>query len=144
VTPSHSPFGISQKGQALGSWVCARIPKSPRTLESPRLTPWSGEATARPHCWPTIWAGGGAIASHIDNRGGLAGAAQVAIDGPIHAVPVDQQAGEISDMGVLPGDAVSVAPCCYSLNDMRQVVGFSCPAEPFAPSPGSCHYHERY
>jgi probable HAF family extracellular repeat protein len=115
-------FGINDSGQAVGgSGKCSDtiFPPFPE-ITAPHAVLWEEDGS------PTDLGGlGGAshIASSINNRGDVDGSSQLA-DGSVHAFLWTRQTG-MKDLGTLPDDFLSVAPCCDTVNDRRQVVGFS-------------------
>jgi len=66
-----------------------------------------------------------AIASSVNNRGEVVGAAQGA-DGNFHMFWWTKQTG-MQDLGNMPGDFATVAPCCNTINNSGEIVGFSLP-----------------
>ncbi len=114
-------FGINDNGQAVGgSGLCANTTLPPTNPSAPHAVLWERDGTPR-----DLGNLGGAqnLASAVNNRGDVDGAAQVS-GGDVHAFLWTEQTG-MQDLGTLPGDFLSVAPCCRTVNDNRQVVGFS-------------------
>src|SRR5882724_687836 len=115
-------FGINDRGQAVGaSGLCSNtvIPPLP-DITARHAVLWEEDGS------PTDIGGlGGAahIASSINNRSDVVGSSQLA-DGSVHAFLWTRETG-MQDLGTLPDDFFSVAPCCRTVNDRRQVVGFS-------------------
>lgn len=117
-------FGINDNGQSVGgSGLCSNTV----------IPPFPGIAASHAVMWDKDGAavdlgnlGGGPnnnIATSINNRGDVTGTSPLP-DGSIHAFLWTRNGG-MSDLGTLPGDFVSVAPCCRTVNESRQVVGFS-------------------
>ena len=115
-------FGINNSGQSVGgSGLCSNTIIPPfANITSPHATLWNSDGSA-----VDLGNLGGAIntASAINNRGDVSGAAQVP-EGPVHAFMWTSKSG-MQDLGTLAGDFLSVSPCCSTINDSRQVVGFS-------------------
>ena len=65
------------------------------------------------------------IPGGINNRGDVAGGAQTSTGAP-HAFLWTRDT-DMQDLGTLPGDFVSYAPCCHTINNRRQIVGVSLP-----------------
>jgi probable HAF family extracellular repeat protein len=65
------------------------------------------------------------VANSINNRGDVVGTAVVS-DGTAHAFLWTKQTGT-QDLGLLSGDGATIASCCHTINNKRQVTGFSCP-----------------
>ena len=118
-------FGINDKGQAVGaSGLCSDtiIPPLPE-ITAPHAVLWEKDGSA--HNLGNL-GGMSNIASAINNRGDVDGAAQLP-DGSVHAFLWTRETGKMHDLGTLPDDFLSVAPCCDTINDRREVVGWSCP-----------------
>jgi probable HAF family extracellular repeat protein len=64
------------------------------------------------------------VASSINNLGEVAGGAISPKDGTIHAFKWTRETG-MQDFGAFPGAIVTVAPCCRTINDRGEMVGFS-------------------
>src|SRR5207248_6917032 len=71
------------------------------------------------------------VASTINNRGEVGGGALVPADGTIHAFVWTRQTG-MQDYGSLPGAIATVVPCCHTINNSGQTVGFAIDATTFA------------
>jgi probable HAF family extracellular repeat protein len=116
-------FGINDNGQAVGaSGLCSDTTLPPVAPSAPHAVLWEKDGSPR-----DLGNLGGTfnVASSINNRGDVDGAAQLP-DGNVHAFLWTRQTG-MHDLGALPGDFLSVAPCCDTVNDRREVVGFSIP-----------------
>src|SRR5271167_1703020 len=115
-------FGINDSGQAVGtSGLCANTSLPPNAPAGTHAVLWEKDGSA-------IDLGnlGGTtnnIATSINNLGMVAGGSQLA-DGSFH--PFLWTKGKlIQDLGSFPGAIATVAPCCNTLNDSGEVVGFS-------------------
>jgi probable HAF family extracellular repeat protein len=64
------------------------------------------------------------VATGINNRGEVVGNSQSSKDGNIHPFVWTRETG-ILGLSNLPGAIATVAPCCHTLNDGGEVVGFS-------------------
>jgi len=115
-------FGINDRGEAVGgSGLCSNtvIPPLP-FITARHAVLWEEDGS------PTDLGGLGGeeqIATSINNRSDVVGSSQLA-DGSIHAFLWTRKSG-MQDLGTLPNDFLSVAPCCRTVNDRREVVGFS-------------------
>ena len=63
------------------------------------------------------------VAGSINNRGEVAGTSALS-DGTVHSFVWTRKSG-MKDIGSLPGAVVTVTPCCGSINDRGEAVGFS-------------------
>ena len=116
-------FGINEMGQAVGgSGLCSNTVIPPFAgITAPHAVLWEQDGTA-----VDLGNLGGtsvSIASAINDRGDVSGTSQLA-DGSVHAFLWTPQSA-MKDLGTLRGDFISVAPCCRTVNENRQVVGFS-------------------
>jgi probable HAF family extracellular repeat protein len=64
------------------------------------------------------------VATSINSRGDVVGTAQSAADGTIHAFKWTR-GKPMQDLGAFPGAFATVAPCCKTINDRGEVVGFA-------------------
>jgi len=115
--------GINDAGQAVGvSGVCSNTTFPPVYVPAgPHAVVWNsnGEPTNLP---ALPGAAGDNVANSINNRGDVVGT-QAILDGTIHSFLWNKTAG-IMDL-MMPGMFVTVAPCCHSINESRQIVGFA-------------------
>ena len=114
-------FGINDRGQVVGSsGLCSNtaIPPAPA---SPHAVLWDADGT--PHDLGNL---GGPFngASAVNNRGDVVGVALSPKDGTIHAFLWTEDTG-MQDYGAFPGAVATVAPCCKTINDAGEVVGFA-------------------
>lgn len=118
-------FGINDNGQAVGSsGLCSNTSLPPANPAGAHAVLW--EKDGSPTNLGNLGVGGTFnVATSVNNRGDVAGTAQFPEDGNPHAFLWTRETSKMRDLGTLPGDAVSVAPCCNTINDSRQVVGFS-------------------
>ena len=72
------------------------------------------------------------VASSINNLGEVVGGAVSPKDGVIHAFRWTKQTG-MQDFGAFPGAIVTVPPCCHTINDRGEMVGFSIDGTTFSP-----------
>jgi probable HAF family extracellular repeat protein len=113
-------WGINDKGQAVGASGLCSSTAVPPNLFAPHAVLWEKDGT------PINLGGfGGAfsIATAINNRGEVVGGAQSSQDGMGHIFLWTKSTG-MQDLGTFPGAAVTVAPCCNTINDSGQIVGF--------------------
>lgn len=120
-------FGINDEGQAIGSsGPCANTALPPFVAgpQAPHAVLWEPDGTA--HDLGSLVNGAAInIPGGINDRGEVAGGAQSSNGAP-HAFLWTREAG-MQDLGALSGDFLSAAPCCHTINNKRQVVGFSIP-----------------
>jgi probable HAF family extracellular repeat protein len=115
-------FGVNDYGQAVGSsGLCSNTSLPPANPGGPHAVLWEkdGSATDLGNLGGTI-----NVATSINKRGEVVGAAQSSKDGNIHSFLWTRESG-MQDLGIFPGAVVTVAPCCNSVNDRGEVVGFS-------------------
>lgn len=120
-------FGINEKGQAVGSsGLCSNTALPPFTNgpQAAHAVLWEKDGT------PVDLGGlvkGGAIniPGGINDRGEVAGGSQSSSGAP-HAFLWTKARG-MQDLGTISGDFASAAPCCHTINNNREIVGFSCP-----------------
>jgi probable HAF family extracellular repeat protein len=115
-------FGINDNGQVVGtSGLCSNTSLPPLNPSGPHAVLWEKDGS------PTdLGSLGGTmfnIATSVNNRGDVAGTSQYT-DGTIHSFLWTKHSG-IQDLGIFPGGVVTVAPCCNTINDRGEVVGFS-------------------
>jgi probable HAF family extracellular repeat protein len=117
-------FGINDFGQAIGtSGLCSNTSLPPVNPNGPHAVLWESDGSVTdlgslgPGTAPNI-------ASAINNLGDVVGAAQSPKDGTIHAFLWTRATG-MQDLGAFPGAIVTVAPCCRTINDRGQIVGFA-------------------
>jgi probable HAF family extracellular repeat protein len=120
-------FGINDRGQAVGSsGLCSNTALPPFTAAPLAAHAVLWEKDGSPHDLGSLVGGATInIPGGINERGEVAGGAQ-SPDGPPHAFLWTRETG-MKDLGTVPGDFVSAAPCCHTINNRREVVGFSCP-----------------
>ncbi len=116
-------FGINNSGQAVGtSGLCSNVslPLNEQPA-GPHAVLWEADGT--PINLGTL---GGTynLATSINEYGDVAGNARSSKDGNIHPFLWTKDAG-IQDLGAYPGAVLTVATCCHTLNDWRQVAGFA-------------------
>jgi probable HAF family extracellular repeat protein len=120
-------FGINDKGQAVGSsGLCSNtaLPPFAAGPQAAHAVLW--EKDGSPHDLGGLVSGGTInIPGGINDRGEVAGGSQSSGGAP-HAFLWTRDTG-IRDLGTLPGDFLSAAPCCNTINNKGQVVGFSLP-----------------
>jgi probable HAF family extracellular repeat protein len=118
-------FGINENGQTVGtSGLCSNTTLPLLGPSGPHAVLWESDGSAT-----DLGNLGGAndsnIATGINNHGIVAGNSR-STDGNIHPFLWTRDTG-IHDLGILSGDFLTVAPCCQTINEKSQVVGFSCP-----------------
>src|SRR5258708_40002898 len=85
-------------------------------------TPCSGNGMARPLSSADLGGPGHHIATAINDRGEVAGNSDHT-DGTKHPFVWTRHTG-IQDIGKFPGAFATVAPCCDTINNRGDVVGF--------------------
>ncbi len=115
-------FGINNEGEVVGaSGLCSNtdFPENPNAVRS---VLWGKDGT--PLDLGNL-GGSSSAASAINNRGDVDGTSATK-DGVPHAYLWTREWGKMRDLGTLhPDDVLSVAPCCKTVNNHRQVVGFA-------------------
>lgn len=120
-------FGINDKGQAVGSsGLCSNTALPPFTNGplAAHAVLWEKDGTPR-DLGGLVKGGAINIPGGINDRGEVAGGAQSSSGAP-HAFLWTKETG-MQDLGTVSGDFASAAPCCHTINNRREVVGFSCP-----------------
>ena len=116
-------WGINNKGEAVGaSGMCSNTDPPPgyQAPMSLRSVLWLKDGTP-----VDLGNLGGAfsIATAINNRGEVVGGAQSSKDAMGHIFLWTKSTG-MQDLGTFPGAALTVAPCCKTINDSGQIAGF--------------------
>lgn len=114
-------FGINNNGQAVGtSGMCPNtsLPPSPNGTHA---VLWERDGSALD--LGNLGGTSGNIATSINNLGEVGGNS-LSSDGTLHPFLWTRTTG-LQDLGTFPGAIVTVAPCCNTLNDRREMVGFS-------------------
>lgn len=116
-------LGINDLGQAVGvSGVCSNTTVPPINVPSgPHAVVWDRNGTPA-EIGTLPGAIGNNVASSINNLGDVVGT-QVISDGTVHAYLWNQVTG-IQDIA-FPDAFVTVAPCCHSINERREITGFA-------------------
>jgi probable HAF family extracellular repeat protein len=115
-------FGINDSGQVVGaSGLCSNtaIPPFP---SAPHAVRWDRDGSATD--LGSLGNTGNSIASTINNRGEVAGSSLSPKDGTMHGFLWTKLTGMV-DIGAFPGAVATVVPCCYTINNSSQVVGFA-------------------
>ncbi len=113
-------FGINNGGQAVGaSGVCSNTSLPPVNPDGQRAVLWERDGS------PTILleGTGNNVATAINDRGEATVTSNHTADGTFHAFVWTRQTG-IHDLGTFPGAFATVAPCCDTINNRGDVVGF--------------------
>ncbi len=114
-------FGINDEGQAVGtSGLCSNTVLPLLQPHGVHALRWERDGT--PRDLGSLAGGVSNIANSINNAGQVAGTSQFT-DGTVHSFFWTRNKG-MRDLGTLPGAMLTVAPCCNTLNDRGQVVGF--------------------
>ena len=117
-------FGVNDNGEVVGvSGLCSNVSLPPNaTPGGPHAVLWEKDGTVTDlGSLP-----GGVmnnVAGSINNRGQVVGTS-VLSDGTVHSYLWTRESG-MKDIGSFPGAVVTVTPCCGSINDSGQAVGFS-------------------
>jgi probable HAF family extracellular repeat protein len=113
-------IGINDRGQVVGSSGLCSNTAIPPMPAGPHAVLWERDGT------PTDLGnlgGTNGIADAINNRGEVVGGASTK-DGIIHGFLWTKDGG-IQDLGAYPGAILTVPPCCNTINDEGQIVGFA-------------------
>lgn len=119
-------FGINEKGQAVGSsGLCSNVSLPPNYQPNgPHAVLW--EKDGAPTNLGNLDGAPFNIATSINDQGEVVGNSQFS-DGTVQAFLWTRETGKPEGLGTLPGDFLSVAPCCHTINNRGEVVGFSIP-----------------
>lgn len=115
-------FGINDSGQAVGvSGLCSNTTIPPGLPGGPHAVLWESDGT------PVLvgslpGAIGSNVAGSINNHGDVVGTQELA-DGTVHSFLWNKGTG-IQDV-MFPGAFVTIAPCCHTVNDRREITGFA-------------------
>jgi probable HAF family extracellular repeat protein len=123
-------FGINDRSQAVGSsGLCANTTLPPFGAPGgPHAVFWDVDGSPVVLASPT-GAIAGVVATSINNRGEMVGNSLLS-DGTVRAFLWTSAASVPEDLRTFPeGAPVTVAPCCHTINDWGQVVGFSLDAD---------------
>lgn len=116
-------LGINDAGQSVGvSGLCSNTTFPPNTVPSgPHAVIW--DVTGTPTMIDTLpGAVGNNVADSINDRGDVVGTQEIS-DGTIHGFLWNQNTGIVDLM--MPGMFITVAPCCHSINERREITGFA-------------------
>lgn len=118
-------FGINDSGQVVGvSGLCSNTFIPPLGAPSgPHAVLW--EKDGRAVDLGTLPGGVAYAATSINNRGDVLGNVLFG-DGTVHPFLWTKK-DAMQDLGVPTDDFVAIAPCCGTLNNRGDIVGFSCP-----------------
>ncbi|MEG9438252.1 hypothetical protein JAO29_19045 [Edaphobacter sp. HDX4] len=115
-------FGINDRGQAVGtSGTCSNVGLPPAFVNGQHAVLWERDGT--PRYLGMLGDANNNIASSINELGEVAGTS-VFTDGTAHAFFWTKATG-MKDIGTLPGAFATIAPCCNTINNRNQIVGFS-------------------
>ena len=115
-------FGINDRGQAVGvSGLCSTTTIPPGIPGGPHAVLWEPDGT--PVLVDSLpGAIGNNVAGSINNQGDVVGTQELA-DGSVHTFLWNKH-GNIQDV-MMPGAFVTIAPCCHTVNDRREITGFA-------------------
>lgn len=120
-------WGINDQGQIVGaSGLCSNtaVPPFANGPQAAHAVLWEQDGTR--HDLGGLVSGGAInIATSINGRGEVVGGSQSS-GGTPHAFLWTKDKG-MQDLGTLSGDFLSTAPCCHTINNRGQIVGFSIP-----------------
>jgi probable HAF family extracellular repeat protein len=119
-------FGINNKGLSVGSsGLCSNVSLPPNSPPNgPHAVLWNEDGS--PTDLGNLEGAPFNIATSINDLGEVVGNSQFT-DGTVQAFLWTKATGKPQGLGTLPGDFLSVAPCCNTINNRGQVVGFSIP-----------------
>lgn len=113
-------IGVNDLGQVVGSSGLCSNTAVPPMPAGPHAVLWDTDGT--PMDLGNL-GGTNSIGDAINNRGQVVGGASTK-DGVIHAFLWTKDAG-IQDLGAYPGAIITVPPCCNTINNLGQIVGFA-------------------
>lgn len=118
-------FGINDRGEAVGtSGTCSTVGLPPAFLNGQHVVLWGRDGT--PRYLGTLGDENNTnfnVAASINDLGEVDGTSQFT-DGTIHSFKWTSATG-MQDIGTLPGAFATIAPCCNTINNRSQIVGFS-------------------
>jgi probable HAF family extracellular repeat protein len=120
-------FGINDQEQVIGSsGLCSNTARPPFVNGPLAAHAVLWEKDGSPRDLGSLVRGGTInIPGGINDRGEVAGGSQSSGGAP-HAFLWTRDKG-MRDLGTLEGDFLSAAPCCHTINNRGQIVGFSIP-----------------
>jgi uncharacterized membrane protein len=115
-------FGINDRGQSVGvSGLCSNTTIPPGIPGGPHAVLWESDGT--PVLVDSLpGAIGNNVGGSINNRRDVVGTQEIA-DGTVHTFLWDKDSS-IQDV-MMPGAFVTIAPCCHTVNDRREITGFA-------------------
>lgn len=115
-------FGVNDIGQAVGvSGLCSNTTIPPGLPGGPHAVLWESDGT--PILVDSLPGSiGNNVGGNINNRGDVVGTQEMA-DGTVHTFLWNKSSG-IQDV-MVPGAFVTIAPCCHTANDRREITGFA-------------------
>jgi len=114
-------FGINDSGQAVGSsGVCADTSIPPTAPNGTHALLWQPDGSITD--LGNLGGDTANVATGINGAGDVVGNS-LSTDGTIHPFLWKPSTG-MQDLGAYPGAVATVAPCCHTLNDKGEVVGF--------------------
>lgn len=115
-------FGINDKGQTVGaSGLCSNTSLPPVNPGGAHAILW--EQDGSPHDLGSLGGTLPNVATSINSQGDVVGTSLLK-DGTFHSFIWTKATG-MRDLGTLSGAIVTVASCCHTINNRKQVVGFS-------------------
>jgi probable HAF family extracellular repeat protein len=118
-------FGINDRGKAVGtSGTCSTVGLPPAFVNGQHAVLWERDGT--PRYLGTLGDSSNTMfnaAGSINDRDEVDGTSQFT-DSTIHSFKWTSATG-MQDIGTLPGAFATIAPCCNSINNRSQIVGFS-------------------
>jgi probable HAF family extracellular repeat protein len=115
-------IGMNDTGQTVGvSGLCSNTTIPPGVPGGPHAVLWQSDGT--PVLIDSLLgAAGNNVAGSINNRGDVVGTQELT-DGTVHSFLWNKD-GNIQDV-MMPGAFVTIAPCCHTVNDRREITGFA-------------------